>query len=333
MSRATVSYALRGHAKIPSSTRELVVKTAEGMGYRANRHMSRVMSDIRGRTGNYYKENLGYLVHYKSSDQYYAWPTTIWKSVQKRAAEIGYGVDRLELDDTKSSLQTCERIIRSRGIRGIIIAPFTEAHIRLQIRVENLAMVAIGHTLEYPDVHRIGRDIVHSFEKIADHIQLEGYQRVAYASELSHEDRMDKLPLSRYLMKQWDTGLFSVEPFVRDLSEFGPSQFLEWFEAKRPDMIITFQGNLIKWLELGGYHVPADVSVIRLNSDGVDTPDSGVYANYESLGETAVEQLSGLVERGEFGIPTAPKTVLVKGLYNEGRTLRKPLSKLAHAVC
>jgi len=40
-----------------------------------------------------------------------------------------------------------------------------------------------------------------------------------------------------------------------------------------------------------------------------------------------VEQLSSLVEREEFGVPTCPKTLLVGGDWIEGTTLAKAQKK------
>ena len=39
-----------------------------------------------------------------------------------------------------------------------------------------------------------------------------------------------------------------------------------------------------------------------------------------TIGAKAIEQVSALVERSEFGIPKTPSTLLVPGILNEGQT-------------
>jgi len=49
---------------------------------------------------------------------------------------------------------------------------------------------------------------------------------------------------------------------------------------------------------------------------------SGVYQNGELVGATAVDTLVGMMERYERGLPEQATTLMVEGIWNEGRTLR-----------
>jgi LacI family fructose operon transcriptional repressor len=67
--------------------------------------------------------------------------------------------------------------------------------------------------------------------------------------------------------------------------------------------------------------IPEDVGVASLSSARLGDPVSGIYQNSELIGMRSIDLLSTLLERNELGVPPVPDSLLVDGVWNEGRTL------------
>lgn len=321
LSKAAVSLALRESPKIPIETRRRVTEAAAALGYQANRNVSRVMSEIRGRPGAHFRETLAYVVDRRVMTAEHAWSRRIEDGMRRRAAEIGYGVDRFVITAGAAEERRLGRVLRSRGIRGVVLAPFPALRTELALPWAELAVVAIGYSLAKPEPHRVARDIVHMTRLVLEELGTHGFRRIGFVMERGYETRTDYGSLSGFLAYRWERGRERcVEPLVTD--RITRRSFARWRKEERPDVIVTMQPQVSEWLEADGVEIPREVSLYNLACLSPDSTQSGVYPDYEALGASAMEQASALVERGEFGLPTHPKTLLVGGVRVAGTTLR-----------
>ncbi|MBT64818.1 MAG: hypothetical protein CML13_16595 [Puniceicoccaceae bacterium] len=317
VSTSTVSRALKDSPKIPESTRKRIQSVAKEMGYEANRSISRVMSEIRSRKELEYRETLAYVTADPKG-----YEAHIYEGVLRRAEQIGYRVDRFVLKDVDQETAALDRMLRARGIRGVIVAPFGIPNAELQLAWEHFAAVTIGYTMSSPDLHRVGRDVVHMLRMVFSELTSRGYQRIGFMIEKTHEARMDYSTLAGYLVHEWQlSGSKQVQALVDE--HLTADSIVNWYEREKPDVVFTMDHNARSWLEKAGYRCPEDFGFFVFNCYNRDSTVSGVYPEYENLGAAAVEQVSGLLERGEFGVPTAPRCLLVPGLWCEGQTIHR----------
>ncbi|WP_269523825.1 LacI family DNA-binding transcriptional regulator [Coraliomargarita parva] len=318
LSTSTVSLALRNSPKIAQATREHVLSTARTMGYQPNRTLSRVMSEIRSGGKQHYKENIAYLVPHTQG-----YETAIYRGIHQRAKEIGYGIERFDLQSSENHLSGLANKLKARGIRGVIVAPFTQPKSQLPLDWTKFAGVCIGYTLSEPNLSRIARDLVHSVRQIFYHLEARGYRKIGFAMQEEHEARMDYANLSSYLLYEWQSPKNKrVPPLVtKNLDE---QRFQTWYAKHRPDLIVTMHHAIPIWLKNMNIAVPDETGLFVLNTKAPDSKLSGIYPDYECMGASAVEQVTSLVERGEFGVPTSPKTILVNGIWIEGTTITQP---------
>ncbi|MBC7369076.1 MAG: hypothetical protein H7343_20080 [Undibacterium sp.] len=98
---------------------------------------------------------------------------------------------------------------------------------------------------------------------------------------------------------------------------------MRWLQREKPDVLISPGGEqLPALLKRRGWRVPEDIGLAWLACTRPGHACSGVCQNGELIGATAVDTLINLVERNERGLPAQATTLMVEGLWNEGRTLR-----------
>jgi LacI family transcriptional regulator len=70
--------------------------------------------------------------------------------------------------------------------------------------------------------------------------------------------------------------------------------------------------------------VPNDIGIVHLAVDDDVLDWAGIHSGRRKTGATAVNQLVSLLHNHEYGIPETPLTVLIRGTWQNGRTLRAP---------
>jgi len=321
VSPSTVSLALRDHPRISAATKGRIRATAARLGYEPNRSVARVMSEIRagGRVAAF-KESLAYFTA-DVAPASHTYESRLYAGVKARAAEMGYGINRFELGVNGLTLDNLGNVLASRGIRGLILAPWPTARSEMRLDWDRFASVAIGYSLERPEIHRVARDVMHTLRGEFERLATRGYRRIGFVMERSHEERMDFLTLAAHRLNAFLTHAGDrVPPLVEE--ELREEAFLKWVEAYAPDVIFTMYRPVYDWLRAMKRRVPEDIGLFIFNCQSPDSIFSGIYPDYEALGAAAVEQVAGLVERGDFGVPARPTTTLVPGVRCAGSTLR-----------
>ncbi len=321
VSVSTVSLALRDHPRISATTKALVKAAAARIGYTPNRSVARVMGEIRARGArSSFRETLGYVTADLAQGAK-GYESRIFAGVAARAAEIGYGLNRFELGADELTPARLQKILRARGIRGVIVAPFPEPRAKLLLDWRGLAGVAVGYTLSDPDLHRVSRDVMHTLRRVFERLAAAGYRRVGFVMERGHEERMDYMTLAAFEVHEWLVSKAQrVPPLVEE--KMTREIFWSWFAKHRPDLVLTMHQPALDWLRDAGIRVPGEVGFFAFNCHSPDSQTSGIYPGYEAIGAAAVERVVGLVERGTFGVPARGTALLVPGEWCSGSTAR-----------
>ncbi|WP_269522790.1 hypothetical protein [Coraliomargarita parva] len=100
---------------------------------------------------------------------------------------------------------------------------------------------------------------------------------------------------------------------------------LRWFEPNQPDVILTDTDDpAMGLLTKMGLKVPEDIGCAWLSLGENEATRSGIDQNGKLIGQTAIDFLIGMLQRGERGIPETPIRMLVEGSWIQGVTLRAP---------
>jgi LacI family transcriptional regulator len=328
-SKNTVSLALRGDPQIPASTRERIRKLADKLGYKPNAVVSHLMAQLRSSQTARFQAKLA-LVNAHRDPKAFRTHATIPAYVQgceRRAVQLGYDFDHFWLHDPRLKAESWIRILRTRGIKGLIIVGMMDQnHLPPHLRAvwENFPCVVTGVRTRDPalsfscvDHHNL---TVRAFEQA---LAL-GYQRPA----LVVEERLDRLVEGRFsgamlTAQQALPASRRLPAFTQlDRARTDRALFHRWFDQHKPDVLLSLYNILFPWLKERSLRVPQDVGIIQLEWRESHADISGMNQHNDAVGEAAVDMVVGQIHRNETGIPAFPRATLIGASWVEGQSVR-----------
>jgi LacI family transcriptional regulator len=333
-SKNTVSLALRGDSQIPESTREVIRKAADKLGYKPNAVVSHLMAQLRSSQTARFQAKLA-LVNAHRDPKAFRTHATIPAYVhgcERRAIKLGYDFDHFWLHDPKLKAESWIRILRTRGIKGIIIVGMMDQnHLPPHLRPvwETFPCVVTGVRTRDPalsfscvDHHNL---TVRAFEQA---LAL-GYQRPA----LVIDERIDRLVEGRFsgamLSAQQSLPVAQRIPaFTQiDRARVDRKLFYSWLDRHKPDVLLSLYNIVFPWLKERGLRVPKDVGVIQLEWRESHAEVSGMNQHNDTVGEAAVDMVVGQIHRSETGIPNFPRATLIGASWVDGQSVEIQNSK------
>lgn len=323
----TVSRALRNHPGIPETTRLRIRALADELGYRPDPFLSALASYRKNVQGVRYQATLAWIMPYDSPKviQSHNIIPEYLRGAKRRAEELGYGIDEVWLKDFGRRGRGVSSMLRARGIAGLLIPPQLRARGHLHLDWKDFAAVSFGFSLTKPVLLRVANDQYGSIFKLSRHLVARGFQRPALVIPKTKDERV------RFA---WSAGFRSAMEAMkcwRIQSVLHPVRYeseglRKWIEKFRPDVLIALDPHeVLPLLERAGISVPSDLSLAGIALRADEPFFGGVTENGEALGSAAVEVLSGLINRGERGIPPQPRCVMIEGNYLAGDTIKPPV--------
>ena len=325
--RTTVSLSLRNHTKISEPTRLQIQKLAREMGYRPNPLVAAHMAHIRALHPKATNQCLAFLGNRSIAEIQTDAKTPVWKYFQgarDRAAELGFRLELFNLNAPEMTERRLSQILLARGIDGVIIGPLTEGGglVDKEFDWRFVASVMIEHTFVEPRLHKVCSDEFSTIGRLIQRLFDCGYQRIGVAMH----SRMDE-----HANHHWLAGYQTFQALTqRDLRiphfitpEWNRKNFLRWFSRHRPEVIITVNDEVVRWLRAADVRVPEEVGCATVYWKADRGYLSGYYQNHEMIGAAAVEMVVAQLQRNERGLPEIDKTVLIQALWKEGTTLRR----------
>ncbi len=324
VSVATASRALRDLNGVEPETREQVQAAARRLGYVRDPMLAAALSFARKAQKPVFRETLGFLAAVPEQQaRHFAWLSGIHRGVRDRASALGYGLEWVEIPRQARQQKALSRQLHARGVRGLAITPVVD-HVLLKIDLEwsKFCAIEIGHAIWESPLPRVQRDSYEDYFAIFSRIRERGYRRIGLAMSSADEQRRRWAILAPYLLFQRQ---HPDLPALRPLEEeeaYDEDTLMRWMRRERPDAIVVNGSEPLDWLKARGWRVPEDVAVCRIDCiDG--RPESGLRANYEQMGQSAVSLLASSLERGELGIPALSPILSVPNTWHEGETLRR----------
>jgi DNA-binding LacI/PurR family transcriptional regulator len=320
VSVATASLALRNSPRCAGRTRRLVARVAEQLGYTPDPHVARLMSYLhrsnRGREG----ATLAYITAFAERDGWrglHTWER-YFAGARSRAQSLGYRLEEFSVREPGMSEQRLSTILHTRGIAGLIIAPLPDGVNRLNLEWNRFASVAVGFSLQEPQIHRVAHNHIRSMAVALEHVRRCGYRRAGLVMSRTHDARVERHWTSAFLGHQRD--VIDAGALVFD-TPVEVERLLGWFRREKPDVIISDILTVPWHLEHAGFRVPRDFAFVHLNVPGDHRELAGIDQRSERVGEAAVKQLVAALHGNEFGLPRLPDTTLVCGEWIEGLSL------------
>lgn len=319
----TVSRALRGEGVVAEVTRDRVRKTAAQLGYRPDPEVSRLMGRLRAsRIAG--AEAIAWITAEPAREGWRRSPAsaTIFAGAEARAQRLGYRLESFWLRERNMSPARLGDILRSRGIRGVLVAPMPQPGTRIDSSFgwEHFAAAACGFSLVEPRLHRACSQQYQALGIAWRELVQRGYERIGFALSAESNERTDGMWLASFLARQHDPDTpgsvrQSVPPLV--MKGWEPEKFLGWFQTHHPDVLIS-GSDMADFLRANGVHIPRDCALAHINIIGQAKTAAGVDHHMSELGAAAIDLVIEQLHANQYGLPVVPKMVMVECSWQDG---------------
>jgi LacI family transcriptional regulator len=331
VSKNTVSLALREDPQIPPATRRRIQRLARSMGYELNPVVAQLMVELRKGQVEGYRRTLALLNANQDEHAFQRHPTVpaYVEGIRRRATLLGYRLDTFWLHDPALNGERLERILRARGIRGVLVVGLMKEN-RLPARFAPLwdafPTVVTGVRTREPTLPFCCSDHHALVIQAMEQTLALGYRRPALVVD-EHIDRLVEGRFSAGMhiaqralpVRQRVAGFYEVEAARRE-----PRVFRTWLEKHRPDAILTLYNAVHTWVEEAGLRVPADLGLIQLERRIGNLDWAGMDQHNDQTGEAAVDMVVGMLHHHAPGQPPARRATLIGASWTPGTTVRAP---------
>ena len=309
VSRALVSLVMRRSEKVSPQRRELVLATAERLGYRPNA----IARHLASHTTN----TVGVLLN----DLHNPWFAEVTDGIHAAAERHGY---QLILASGRRSprleSRALDTFLASR-VDGIIVAGCRLSSARLEAVASEVTLVSVGRAFAKVSFGSVTTDDAHGARLAVEHLHELGHRRIAHIDggkgAGAAPRRAGYLRTMRGLGLA-DTAQVIVGDFTEEAGAHGAERLLR---GSVPTAIFTANDlsavGTIDVIERGGLLVPDDVSIVgfdntslaALNHIGLTTIDQPRW----EMGATAANMLVEVInDRGELTDVLMPPSLVVR---------------------
>lgn len=323
VSISAVSMALRNHPRISRARRAEIQRIARKLGYRKSIYVSSLMRHIRHARPIKEKETLAVVWVSPVEDIKQESPLKrMCDGARIRAKELGYRLDLFRYNDPEISPERLNRILISRGIRGVLIVPYGVTHAEVRMDWDHFSVATINYSMPNPPIHRAVAGFFSDTVIVLRKLWNMGYRRIGLISRKERHQFIDSLIMGAYLdfmHEHYEEKMERIPPPVfYNSSPDWPRDFFAWYQRVKPDAILTMRWEIAAILRKQGIRIPGDVGMAILNHSNRSVDFAGVDPLSERIGAVGVDLVTDQLENNEFGIPSFPKVITIEGQWING---------------
>ena len=323
----TVSLALRNSREVSAATRRRLQRLAAAHGYRPDPTTVRLMHHLRTQRPARFQANLAGLVETWSPQQQAAddYVERLRVGLESRARELGYAFSIFDLGAFKSGHQL-QRVLLHRGVEGLVVLPLRHAtDLSRLLDWSQFSAISATPSLLSPRLHTVTPNHYDNTLLACRALQAAGFRRIGLAVSRDWNRRVKFRWSGGVAWQNQFGGTEPVAPLITDPPgpEVDPAAFADWLQRERPDVVMTdVQVRSAMAAALAALPASTRPKVVSMN-----WPDHACIAGVDQrpghIGAAAIELLTGLLNRGERGVPAQPHTTMIDGLWFAGRTAAK----------
>lgn len=332
VSASTASRALSGHPNVRPEVRALVMAEARRLGYSRNHLVGSLMSHVRAARTQRFLGNLA-IVHVPSPESPQPRPMqqTMMNAARVRANELGFHLDSFSLERTPKGAAALGRMLRARGVQGVIFLYSKLTDDAQTFPWEHFASAEIDYGSPHLVQHTVAIDHHLTLLNALTRLHGLGYRNIGLFIERYKDER---------LLNKWTAAFRSFQEAHRGIG-FAPllmaakmdaPLFLEWHRKHQLDLVIGHVDLAVTWLRQTGIRVPQDTGFFNLNWQERSRPCAGLDLRPELQGTAAVDTVVAQIHRNERGLPADPHSVMLSGRWVDGPTLRRPPGRTTRRV-
>lgn len=331
VSVSAVSLALRNSPKVSPTLRDTIQRIADQLGYRRDPRITELMEHLRTSRAQRSASTIAMLIPELNKDELDSYPPLqrLIEGATEVADMAGFNLDLFFLATPGMSLKRVRQILLSRGIKGVLIAPFASGVARIDFDCSGFCVATAGYSITEPRLHRACPNYLQMMDELIAACEERGYGRIGLVMTYGEGGIGQKLFTSSFLY--WQTKIPAERRLpVLPKESVTPEKLRKWFERYQPDVIIS-AGSVHSMLRAIGLEIPYDVAFASIDVSQQPTDASGADHRYQLVGGEAIKQVLTMLNLNLTGLPDSPKVVLVDSHWRDGSTLlpKRAASKTA----
>ncbi|MBI4622648.1 MAG: LacI family DNA-binding transcriptional regulator [Verrucomicrobia bacterium] len=323
VAKASVSYALRNHPKIPDATRQRVQQVARELGYRPNPRVSTLMAHIRRAHVREHAERIAFVwVHTSRAEaKRDSFLRLVYRGAGERAHQMGFKLEQFFTGDAGMTNQRLEQILRARGIVGVVFSPVITSETALHLAWDwrHFAAAVIGNVTWTPELHHAGHHHFLAMRLVLLELGKLGCRRPAALVETTSNDRGKHA---------WEAAFLAHHPvpaaarsLVRVLARDDTSDVGAWVRRARPDALIVSTTDLLDLRMVRATARAMRLPIVTLYwTEQTPRGIGGIDQCYDRVAGHAVDLVVAQLNSNETGAPDLPRIMLFPGRWIEPNT-------------
>jgi LacI family transcriptional regulator len=339
VSKSAAGFALMNKPEVSPATREKVLRVARRLGYAPDPLLASWMANIRKTKTKEFQPIVWLNTHAeRNAWQKYKFLSPYLESAQNRAAQLGYRIEHLWVNQSGMTMRRISHSLYQQGVEGAIIT-YPARHFRL--KWDYLAAVCLEESLLAPSLHRVSTDIFANFLLAMKMLKRFGYRHIGICLE-RNLDRRTHYGFSA-MIQYFDSvcpGSRKIPPFFYwwdpRREEEGwkntKAKIIAWIRRHRPEVILGHSDWLVHCVKEAGYRAPEDIGIVHLATDDDVSDWAGISSNRRAIGAAAVELVISLIQNRQFGLPATALNTSVHGTWHSGWTLLSAKKKKGRVI-
>jgi LacI family transcriptional regulator len=321
----TISLALRGHASIPTETRERIEACARQLGYQRDpvfHALSRFRKQGRVRAP---APRIAYLENYGLGSGAHRQPhlQVMLEGARRQAELLGYQLEALAVGEDDHDSRSLGQHLRENQVTGVVLGSFQPGFAEISLNWDDFATAKIHSRHMEPNVTVVANDQLREVRLAFRHLTSLGYTRVGLAVGRADEDASGHRHTAGYLMelasiprdRQVPPLIF---PYNTNDESLGP-MIARWVKRNQVDAVLCNWISIREVIARAGLRVPDDVACACLClCDPVPEGLAGVRPRLDLVGERAVSIVVTQLKSGSLGLPEVPSSIYVQSTWQDG---------------
>lgn len=333
VSKMTVSRALRNGTSVDPKLRARIRRAAARLHYQPNPRLSLLISEARKSRETTSQETLAFIwTHPKgrSADSYFH---DGFAAARRHAGEHGFKLDDLYVKDEALCGQVIARILRSRGIRGAVIAPPGHHSFLPHARQEwkNLCGVVIGHSPGDTGLPCIRHDTFSGMVLAVRQLRRLQYKRIGLVLAPARDMAAASLFRSAFLSFH-PGGLHEADQLIYPSDTGGAKELERWMAKNRPDALITDFASPFPTREQILEALPRDAGLATLSWHRDQPQIAGIAHQRSVVAVKAIDLLARRLNHNQLGLDSLAPTILVPGAWVNGSSVRQRAGRNADSA-
>lgn len=280
------------------------------------------MAHVRGGRTQQFLGNLA-LVHVPSPKQPRLLPAQrrILVGATARAKELGFQVYEFSAERGGTMPDGFVRVLRARGVQGVVFLYTEPTGLMVGFPWEEFATIEIDFGQREPVLHTVCLDHYMTLTGALARLQELGYRRIGLFLSRFKDERIAHKWSAAFMAYQRSVGSIG-EVSLLMTEQVEADGFMHWQRQHQPDLVIGHVDEAVGWLQAAGVRVPEQTAFFNLSWTERKRPCAGLDLRLELQGEVAAETIIAQIQRGERGLPADPLSIMVRGCWVDGPTLR-----------